>query len=217
MENLLKRKIAETIKTWITNKSNQPLLKFLEKQLQDCRTVLDVGCGIRSPLAKIPKKFYLEGIDLVFEKKDYKVYDKYKKGDILEINKLYKQNSFDACAVLDVIEHLKKDDGFRLLENLEKVAKKKIIILTPNGYRRQVGVENNPYEKHLSGWKAKDFEKLGYKCYGIHGYKPLRGRSSEPRYKPWYVWLYISHLTQFFTFYAKNHAFHIIAVKTFHS
>lgn len=210
---MLSRTSRKKIKAWITKQAESPLLDILRTELNGCKRVLDIGCGVGSPIGKIRKNFFLEGIDALPKSKVPTFYDKYKQGNIKELTKYYKEKSFDAAIVLDVIEHLKKKDGLKLIKDLEKIVKKKIIILTPSGFMYQGPVGGNIYQIHLSGWKAKEFQEKGFKTSGLHGFKFLRGDLAAIKYKPWYVWLYISHLTQYITRYFPGIAFHVIAIK----
>ncbi len=206
----------EEIKSWIVKSAEEPLLSTLRRELAGCKSVLEVGSGIHSPIGKVPRKFFLEGIDLLpIPKKDQWIHDAYKRGNIMYLRKYYKKRSFDAAIALDVIEHLTKEAGFRLLDDLEWIARKKIIILTPEGFHHQGEVERNSYMMHHSGWKSEEFRKSGYITHGMHGFKILRGEEAGIKFKPWYLWLFISHLSQYITFFFPRAAFHIIAIKTF--
>lgn len=205
--------LKKQIKFWVIKMAEEPFLTVLKDELQGCESVLDVGCGTNSSLGKIPKTFYSEGIDVFFPTNKPKIHDKYKNANIVNLRRFYKKKSFDAAIAIDVIEHLTKSDGLRLLKDFELIARKKIIILTPSGFMYQGAVGGNQFQTHLSGWNAKDFSKYGYKCYGMHGLKILRGELAGIKYKPWYVWLFISHITQFFTKFFPNIAFHVLAIK----
>jgi hypothetical protein len=204
-------------KTWlkyvIINTSENHFYKFLERDLDGCSSVLDVGCGINSPMGKINKKFILEGIDLVDKSKKNKYHDKYTKGNILNIEKYFKNKSFDAVVLIGVIEHLKRSDGKKLITKLESIAKLKVIIETPNGFLNQEAVENNPYQEHISGWTPNDFQERGYTVYGLRGLKLLRGEYALVKYKPWYFWLLLSYVTQWGTYYLPKLSFELLAVK----
>lgn len=208
----------KSIKQWIIKNAEEPLLSTLGSELNGCESVLDVGSGIHSPIGKIPRTFSLEGVDMLPRpKKAMRIHDKYKRGNILNLRELYKKKSFDGVIAIDVIEHLKKPDGLKLLKDLEWIARKKIIILTPAGFHYQGKVDNNPYMRHLSGWKSEEFKKYGYRCHGMHGLKLLRGEQAGIKFQPWYLWLLISHISQYVTHFFPNLAFHIIAVKTLRS
>jgi hypothetical protein len=60
---------------------------------------------------------------------------------------------------------------------MENVAKKKIIIFTPNGFLRQDEYDGDKLQIHKSGWTVDEFKKLGYEVKGINGWKPLRKKN----------------------------------------
>ena len=166
--------------------------KKLERSLVGCQSVLDVGCGAHSPLGRIKKTFRSEGLDVfkqsVAESKREQNHDTYKIGDIRNINKFYLPKSFDAVIAIDVIEHLHKHEAIQLIKNMEKIATKRVIVLTPNGFYHQEAYDNNPYQIHKSGWSLKDFKDLHYHVQGVRGLKYLRGEYASIKYKPWVVW-----------------------------
>ncbi len=191
--------------------------RVLENELSDCQTVLDVGCGSNSPLLKIKKSFWSEGVDIhkpsIFKSKKKRSHDSYKIADIRNLDKIYRQKSFDAVVALDLIEHLEYQEGEKLLNSLEKIAKKKVIILTPNGFLPQDGYGNNPYQIHKSGWTVKDFLKYGFTYYGLRGLKGIRGEQGTIKYRPWFFWGLIAVITEYLTFYFPKLAAQIFAVK----
>lgn len=203
------------LKYFLINTSEFHFYQLLERELIASSSVLDVGCGINSPLNKIKKTFYLEGIDIINKKSINKIHDKYTKGNILNVEKYYKKKSFDTIVLLGVIEHLKRSEGKILLSKLESIARKKVIIQTPNGFLTQDPTEDNIYQEHISGFTTSDFYKLGYKIYGLRGLKFLRGEYALVKYKPWYFWLFISHVTHWFTYYFPRLSFELLAVKNF--
>ena len=56
---------------------------------------------------------------------------------------------------------------------MEHLAKKKIILFTPNGYMNQHDAEH-PLQNHQSGWTAKEMQEHGFEVYGMLGTKFLR-------------------------------------------
>lgn len=174
--------------------------KMLKIHLKNCHSVLDVGCGNESPLYRVKKTFYSEGFDgfkLSIEKsKKKKIHDKYTVGNIVDLHRYFKPKSFDAVIALDVIEHFEKKVALRLIKDLEKIAKKKVILLTPNGFYAQDAYDSNPYQVHKSGWAKIDLENLGYKTYGLRGIKYLRGDYATIKYKPWFLWGIVSFFSE---------------------
>ncbi len=191
--------------------------KKIENSLTGCQSVLDVGCGAHSPLGKIRKTFRSEGIDVfkqsVAESKREHNHDSYKIGDIRNIGKLYRKKSFDAVIAIDVIEHLQKKEAIRLIKSMEKIARKKVILLTPNGFYHQEAYDNNPYQVHKSGWSLKDLRSLGYHVHGVRGLKYLRGEYASIKYKPWIVWGAVAFISEPLLSYVPRLSYDLFAFK----
>jgi 2-polyprenyl-3-methyl-5-hydroxy-6-metoxy-1,4-benzoquinol methylase len=93
--------------------------------------------------------------------KGRKVYDGLIHADMLRLP-LHSERT-DCVTLFDVIEHLSKNDGEKLLESPEP----SVFVSTPNSdlsnriYARFLG--NTP-ENHVSTWSSKEFEDMGYKA-----------------------------------------------------
>jgi len=189
----------------------------LEKLLSDSDSVLDIGCGSNSPLRLIDKDLYMVGTDAhkpsIAESKKKKIHQKYLVMDVLDIDKKFKAKSFDVVIANDLIEHLKKKDGFKLLAKMEKIARRKVIVLTPNGFIEQFD-EDNIHQEHLSGWYIRDFKKLGYVVEGMYGLRTLRGEEAELKFRPKIFWGVVSLLSHlFYTRYAPKNSFSLLCIK----
>jgi hypothetical protein len=108
-------------------------------------------------------------------------------GDVRKLDELLPSRRFDACVALDVIEHLPKEDGWRMLEQMEKVALRKVIVFTPNGFLPQRS-RNGDLQEHLSGWTAEEMRSKGYTVYGALGPKAYRGEYHAITRKPRLFW-----------------------------
>ena len=190
---------------------------ILEKELNDCSLVLDVGCGHSSPLGQIKRNFESEGIDIhkktLMGSRKKKIHNKYTLGDIKKLSEIYKKKSFDACISIDVIEHINKRDALKLIKDMETVARKKVIVLTPNGFFKQHDFDGNPHQIHKSGWRKGDLQKLGYSVYGLRGLKFLRNDHAGVKYKPWIFWGACLFLSEIIFFPFANFSFDLYAVK----
>jgi ubiquinone/menaquinone biosynthesis C-methylase UbiE len=190
-------------------------IDLLEKELKDCNSILELGCGKNSPLQNLNGLHYKVGVDLygpyLTESKKARIHDRYIKADIRKIN--FKKNSFDAVVLIDVLEHLTKNEGNSLIRKMEKWAKKKIILFTPNGYVPQEEYDKNKLQLHKSGWNEDELKNLGFKVYGINGWKFLRGFRARIRFKPKILWEIISSFTQIFTYKHPEYAFQLFCVK----
>lgn len=191
--------------------------KKLNQELNNCNSILDVGCGSDSPLRKVKKNLYSVGIDIfkpsIEASKRKKIHDKYIVSDINKIDKLFKKDSFDAVITLDLIEHLEKKEALRLIKKMEEIARKKVIILTPNGFTKQEEYGDNPFQVHRSGWTVKEFKKYGFTTKGMRGLKWLRGEHASLRFKPWFFWGMISTFSEFFVYFYPPLAYQLFAVK----
>ncbi len=196
----------------------------LKRELRDCHSVLDLGCGPDSPI-KYCNVSYSIGVD-AFEpyieaSKDKKVHNEYVLADITDLS--FEPDSFDAVVLIEVLEHLAKEEGRALLEKVENWAKKKIVITMPNGYLPQSETSGNPYQVHRSGWTIEEVKNRGYKVYGMAGWKFLRREKiingsqesvfSTIRFRPRLFWLIVSELTQAITYYFPKIAFEEFYVK----
>lgn len=77
----------------------------------------------------------------------------------------FSADSVDTVILSDVIEHLDKDEGRRLLERTKTIARQQIAIFTPLGFIPQHhedgidawGLEGGAWQEHKSGWLPEDF------------------------------------------------------------
>lgn len=176
-------------------------LNLLEvrRLLLDCEKVLDVGCGNNSPLQYLGLQ-NLVGVDGYKPAVDSALktgcYSRVELGDIRELGTAFPREQFDACVALDVIEHLSKDDGFKLLRSMEGIARKRVILLTPNGFLPQHRIEDGDLQEHLSGWEASEVEGLGFRVLGLLGPKSMRGEFHRIKRRPRFLWASLSLIAQ---------------------
>lgn len=79
---------------------------------------------------------------------------------------IFEDDSFDLVLMSHVIEHIEKDVSFKVIEQLRRICRSRLIIMCPEGdtlvYKGRTGSKFE-HDFHLSIWRAKDFEKLGFK------------------------------------------------------
>lgn len=157
-------------------------MKLLRDFVGDARTILDLGCedGRLLTLLSEGKNWQVTGVD-IFQKNvrsaaKKKIYVNAIKGDAVQVaRKLVGQRKkFDVVFCSQVIEHVDRQKGEQLLNLVDQLAKKRVIIGTPRGFMEQpeVFLGDNPHQRHKSGWTEDDFRKRGYKVYGI-GFGPV--------------------------------------------
>lgn len=193
--------------------------EVLQRELRGMDSVLDLGCGSDSPLGKIKHNCYSVGVDKfkpsIAKSKQAKIHNEYRQADVLKAGAFFNKKSFDAVIALDLIEHLTKSEGNIFLKKIENIARKKIIILTPNDFYKQEEYENNPYQVHRSKWEVQEFRCRGYKVYGMRGLKYLRKEYTTIKYKPWFLWGAISVLSETVVYSWPTQAYQLLAVKRF--
>jgi len=155
----------------------------------DVRIVLDAGCGPGNAMELIRRRrkgLSCIGIDIyrpyIKECKRKKVHDDYVLADIRNLP--FRNKSFDGILCLHVLEHLTKNCAKNVLMNLEKVARKQVIITTPMGFLPRGEVGGVTFEVHKSGFVPDEFKSLDYKAKS-YGFKILFGSGGVVHRKPY--------------------------------
>ena len=207
-----------SVKKFLSQFQNLFFFAILQKEIGDSKNVLDVGCGNNSPIGHLKKTFYSEGVDIypkcvrVSRKNNY--HDSYRLGDVRKLSDFYKYKSFDTLVAIDVIEHLTKQESLKMISQMEKIARKKVILMTPRGYIDQGAYDGNPYQVHHSGWTKKELQDLGYKVYGLRGLKYLRDDAATIRFSPWIFWGFLSFISEVLLYPFPELSFQLFAVKS---
>jgi len=189
----------------------------IKRSLGDCTSVLDVGCGSVSILGQIKGKFTSTGIDL-FKKsiqisRKAKNHDRYVVGDVRKLQTYFSKKSYDVVISLDVIEHLTKKEAKAMIAQMEKIAKKRVVILTPNGFYPQDMLEGNPHQVHKSGWSIQDLQPMGYQLYGLRGIKYIRGIHATIFLKPWILWAFLALISEPLLYFIPSLSYDLLAIK----
>lgn len=131
-------------------------------------TILDVACGL-SFKSKFIEADLRVGVDIhekYFEHIEAKVPYAVVKYDVRKLEEIFVDKSFDFVMALDIVEHLEKDEALHMMAICEKIARKAVVIETPEGFVPQnidiQGHGGDEWQTHRSGWEAKDFTDRGY-------------------------------------------------------
>lgn len=151
---------------------------------QDARSLVDIGCGRGEIgfLARADRRFNLKkivGLDAfpayVDFCKHHRIYDEIHQFELRNIAKNplpFSNSEFDVSVLSQVIEHLSPQDGSAILDELDRITARRIIVVTDNFWTEGIHKETeNPYQEHRSRWGVKDFEKLGYRVFGIGAFR----------------------------------------------
>lgn len=192
-------------------------LEWLKRDLADCESILELGCGSNSPILKIGYGYKTDSVDIwnayVENHNRAGDYRSCKQTDILQMD--FPEKAYDAVVICDVMEHLDKPMVYKagLFANMEKAAKKRIIIFAPNGFIENDEVDGDPYQAHVSAWFPRDYYEQGYAVAGATGLRHVLGKASLPKYRPRRMFAIIAMLSQPVIYNHPNIAWHSYAVK----
>lgn len=166
--------------------------------------LVDIGCGIR------PHAYTHHNIYIACE--PFKQYVKVLKENRENLNQLvyldscfiilnedwesyldkFERYSVDTIYLIDVIEHLTKEEGKKLLERTEKIARKQIVIFTPLEFIEQKklpgnkdawGLDGADFQEHKSVWTPDDFngeEWIFVLCRDFHRWNNIGEKLEKP-------------------------------------
>lgn len=197
---------------------------YLMKLARPFESLADFGCGPTSPALHLSLKKKL-GIDAakaaVEESRRRGIFTDYLVADVLHTG--LRKKSYDAAMSLDVVNLMTKKDGLALIKEMERIARKRVIILSPNGIvdepEEMKGQSKSKYKseykylKYRSAWTAKEMRRKGYTVIGINGLKWLRKSNAKPRIHPTFLGVLISDTTQVITRFFPSCAFHLLCYK----
>lgn len=147
--------------------SNGLIAHSLERPagLLECDVVADIGAGVR------PMQWYKPKVHLCVEPSEVYSERLRKAGyEVIQVRAaeyLEDAEDVDQILMLDVIEHMDRNEGLLCLELAMRVpGVHQIVVYTPNGLRRQDRDEWNlgehELQKHRSGFTEDDFP--GWEC-----------------------------------------------------
>ena len=169
--NLGELVMGSEVATW-----TRPFLhELLEEIPKDVESLIDVGCGrgIVGAITRIyrtPKR--LVGIDIFQDYidfcKKYSIYDEVLRLDLRSAQLPFNDREFSVATCIETIEHLPRQQGEKLLNELHRIADL-VIVSTPSAFFRQPKshVKSNPFQAHVSKWTVEDFRKRGYDVKGV--------------------------------------------------
>lgn len=195
------------------------LLDKATDEVTNISRVLDVGCGTTSMLRGIAKnknirrRFILVGLDVypptIEWNKTNGFHDEYMLSDIRCISS---DESFDYVVAMDLVEHFDKLEENMLIKNMQKIANKEVIIITPNGFIENTPLDENEYMLHKCGFSTSNLRGFGYKVLSAGGAKFLKGMYVIPKYNKKIMEVILYALGRVFR-YLPNESFHLIAIK----
>jgi hypothetical protein len=171
-----------------------------ESQIKPAGSVLDIGCGIR------PQQYIVPDVLICVEPHlEYVEVLKHNLRDApaiiipLEAKRVLAalpDRSVDSIFLIDVIEHMVKEDGIAVLQECQRVARQQIIIFTPLGFMPQEihagdvdgwNLHGGEWQDHKSGWYPEDFPDWQIiACAHLHA-ADYKGQPISPPYGGFYA------------------------------
>lgn len=153
-------------------------IALLREQLRFNHTILDVGCGLGvlwehydsgTIIALDICKPYLENR----RESSAFVFPVVARAE--QIGSLFLPRTVDAVTLIDSIEHITKKEALAVLDAVEQIARRRVVIFTPRGFFPQSNVDNyglhgEVYQTHLSGWEPEEFLQRGYRVIVLKGF-----------------------------------------------
>lgn len=128
--------------------------------------IVDVGCGSGNFGKRIKKRnpeYKLFGFE-VFENyrcaKWNRYYESVEICNVINVDFL-KDNTYDICLLIDIVEHMSKDDATMIVDYC-KLHSNKIIVSCPTSKYTQKAINGNKFEEHLWIPSYSFFHNLGF-------------------------------------------------------
>jgi hypothetical protein len=188
--------------TWV---KREELVPTVIKQLKDADVVLDIGCGI------MPQPYITPKVHICCEPfgQYVEVLRERLKGELdrtyvvlnatwADAVRIFPQKSVDTVFLVDIVEHLQKEEGLQLLKFTEGIAREQIVLFTPLGFMPQVhenhkdawNLDGGDWQEHKSGWLPEDFDdhwKI-LACRDFHTTDNMGNPLKEPFGAFWAIW-----------------------------
>ena len=140
--------------------------KCITEASQECESAIEFGCmfGDKLQATRCNRKV---GIDaylpyLIKARALCHPNTEYLHADVVHYAIGLDSCSFDCVLMVDFIEHLSLDDALKTIDHAKRVAKKLVILMTPDGKHPQnkdeTGMGGDRWQTHRSEWTPLDLE-----------------------------------------------------------
>lgn len=146
-----------------------PLFVKASRHIRKAGTVLDIGSGIR-PQCIVPceKMICFEAHDEYLAQLQQYGFDTFAGVAPRDLTRV--ESPIDTVTMIDVIEHMEREDGIETIRLALEIAQRQVIVFTPLGFMKQDqdgstdawGMQGQYWQRHRSGWKPEDFP--GWLC-----------------------------------------------------
>jgi ubiquinone/menaquinone biosynthesis C-methylase UbiE len=149
---------------------------YVRQAVENGESLLSLCCGIGLELSGLQNKD-ITAVDIApqYLEKVKERCDQAKTvcSDSLSYLKEQPDDSVDVISIIDGIEHMTKEDGLELIPEMKRVARKQVLLFTPQGHVEDGYLKNEPHnawgiegadehQKHLSGWTMDELKELAF-------------------------------------------------------
>lgn len=181
----------------VYHETPESLLRAAAADVEPTDVALDVGPGI------MPMNFFRPKLHMLLEPcPSYADILRQRHADdkgvlilqaaVLDILPAMADKSVDSIILLDVLEHMSKEEGREVLRHAERLARRQIVIFAPLGFMAQhvpenvkdgFGLDGHDLQEHRSGWLPEDFDPLWkfHICPTFHQQDFRQASLPEPR------------------------------------
>lgn len=129
-----------------------------------CKSILDIGCSDGNTFNSTEFRRIENRYGLDPKHFDFPPNGNFIQGEYNEEHP-YWNKEFDLITLLDVIEHVPKEESVKMLSQAEKMARKMIIVWTPDTFLPTDKSNVDKWDTHRCGWTAFEFLDRGYCVY----------------------------------------------------
>lgn len=150
--------------------NKQVFCDTVKMYMKQVNRLLDIGCGIK-PQNYIHAKEHI-CCEPYHEYVNHLVVNKTENQLIIQADwekaiEIFPNNMIDSIFVIDVIEHIDKNDALKLLSRSKEIVSSQMAIFTPYGFVEQCeddeydgwGLGGQVWQQHKSGWTEADFNE----------------------------------------------------------
>lgn len=160
------------------------------RRLVPAEIVLDVGCGIRpQPYVRPMVHICCDPFDQYLARLGETLRNEHDRSYVLlkatwsDAVRLFPPKSVDTVFLLDVVEHVEKEEGVALLKKTGEIARRQVAVFTPLGFLPQEfpgcrdawGLDGGKWQEHRSGWSPEDFDE-SWEVYATTEFHTADGR-----------------------------------------
>ena len=187
----------------VVNLGKQIVDRVARLNINSVDRILEIGCGlfpqnIIKPNTHVCCEPYHEYRDLLARKESESSRLTILAADWKRAVELVTPGTIDSVFLIDVVEHLEKEESLALLALTENLVKEQIIVFTPLGFMPQThhdgidawGLKGGSWQEHKSGWTPEDFgdDWKFYICDRYHYYDHDGVRFEEPYGAMWAIY-----------------------------